>query len=480
MFMFVIRDLFRKRKIIVDNLVKKLREKQDLLLRQVAAVVAIEQVQNQKELITTKFSKNMLYLLTTKFSLRKITSKFIFSLCLLLPVFAYAKHTVGGNMTYSCLGNGDYLIELIIYRDCASDGAPFDEEALIAIYKCGNTIPCTSFQQGNQEQLLRVPLNSSDLIPPPVIPCLKSSFTPCIERGRYLFRLSDYGILLDLTEDSYHIVYQRCCRNETISNLLQAEETGNTYTVEITSLAQEVCNSSPNFDSTLPSIICANIPLNLQQFISEPDGDSLVFKFSSVISGGGPDLSAVGSNLCGGSSPDPPCPPPFQTIDYSIGFEREHPFGSSDEPIVMNAINGIISGVPTINGQFVFGVEIMEYRNGDLLSKIHREFQFNVLSCEETSTDEACNEDTTTTSTYLLKNPNLTIYPNPVKDFIQLKLHQEEVFKVSLLTMEGKILLNELQQTLIDVSNFPAGLYLVKVELLSDGQVILNKILVLK
>ncbi|HEX5625610.1 MAG TPA: PKD domain-containing protein, partial [Saprospiraceae bacterium] len=43
---------------------------------------------------------------------------------------------------------------------------------------------------------------------------------------------------------------------------------------------------------------------------------------------------------------------------------------------------GLITGTPTIQGQFVLGVCIREYRNGELLTETRRDFQFNVTYCE--------------------------------------------------------------------------------------------------
>jgi len=45
---------------------------------------------------------------------------------------------------------GDYEIELSIYRDCLSDGADFDAEVTFAVYQCDNTIDCSALMQGSQ------------------------------------------------------------------------------------------------------------------------------------------------------------------------------------------------------------------------------------------------------------------------------------------------------------------------------------------
>ena len=44
-----------------------------------------------------------------------------------------AAHLVGGEISYLCLGNNTYRIKLRVYRDCASGGAQFAQQAAIAI-----------------------------------------------------------------------------------------------------------------------------------------------------------------------------------------------------------------------------------------------------------------------------------------------------------------------------------------------------------
>ena len=86
---------------------------------------------------------------------------------------------------------------------------------------------------------------------------------------------------------------------------------------------------------------------------------------------------------CDGIRPDPAnCPPPFTDVSF-IGpnYTTFQPLGGNPK-VVINANTGLITGTPTIQGQFVVAVCVKEYRNGQLLSVLQRDFQFNVSTCQ--------------------------------------------------------------------------------------------------
>lgn len=306
---------------------------------------------------------------------------------LFLPLGVEGRHIIGGNITYRCLGGGDYEFTLTVYRDCNCTGcATLDDEAYIAIYKCGGTTNCASLGQSRYIARLNVPLQSKAFVEQPKYPCLIPP-NICVERGVYTFTLSKYNIRLPLTEDSYHISYQRCCRNVTINNLIRPDDVGATYTIEITPEAQKKCNNSPTFNQFPPTVICADAPLAFDHSAKDPDGDQLVYSFCAPLQGGGPaqsDPFTYGS--CIGAYPNPACPPPYDPVAFI------QPLYSPVAPMAGNPVisidpnTGFITGTPRIQGQYVVGVCVSEYDKvtGKLLSNVFRDFQFNVANCDPT------------------------------------------------------------------------------------------------
>ncbi|MEZ5031688.1 MAG: PKD domain-containing protein [Saprospiraceae bacterium] len=294
-----------------------------------------------------------------------------------------ARHIIGGVITYTCQGNGNYNFTMKIYRDFYGGGALFDDPAQVAVYQCGTNTPCDLLNVNNAIQVLSVPLSFPVIqIANPTYPCLLVPPNIQVEEGVYYFSLN-----LPQSPESYHIVYQRCCRNNTITNIYNPEDTGASFSVEITPAAQALCNDSPVFDDFPPTVICAGEPLSYMHSATDPDGDQLVYEFCAPIKGGGPfgtPDNPGNASACNGVAPFPPCPPPYDPVDYIL------PTYSPTAPLAGNPVvsidpnTGLITGTPQTQGQFVVGVCVYEYRNGQLLSVIRRDFQFNVESCEQT------------------------------------------------------------------------------------------------
>jgi gliding motility-associated-like protein len=281
-----------------------------------------------------------------------------------------AKHIVGGEMTYECLGNNNYRFTLRVYRDCNCTGcATLDNPAHIAIY-----------EGQNQFMSFDVNLTSTTPVPIPDEPCMQVPDV-CVQVGLYVFERN-----LPPSNQSYTAVYQRCCRNITISNIIDPDNSGATYSVEILPIAQQECNNSPTYTNFPPTVICANFPLIFDHSAIDIDGDQLVYSFCNPLLGGGvdggPDNPGGDPESCTGVSPNPPCGPPFDPVSYVIPtYTFATPLAGN--PIVsINANTGLITGTPTTIGQYVVGVCVQEYRNGVLMSTVQRDFQFNVTDCQ--------------------------------------------------------------------------------------------------
>ena len=287
------------------------------------------------------------------------------------------RHIVGGEINYRCLGGGNYEITLLVYRDCASstdfDSAPGSQTTgAMTIYK-GNSQMVFAIVNLNAPVIENIDPLTGD-------PCLglPTNSTLCLERGRYVIRLSDQNINLPESDESYFIVYQRCCRNNSINNIVNPSFTGATYYAELNSMAQASCNSSPVFKSFPPVLICANEPLIFDHSAIDENGDSLVYEICSPLQGGGQD----GQSNFSSPNPNPDKYPPYDNVIFrQPNYTSQKPLGSTAD-VLLDAITGKLTALPKVLGQFVVGICVKEYRDGVLLSTTQRDFQFNVTQCQ--------------------------------------------------------------------------------------------------
>ncbi|MDQ3143094.1 MAG: PKD domain-containing protein [Bacteroidota bacterium] len=297
-----------------------------------------------------------------------------------------AAHIIGGEMYYQCLGYGKngsdtttrrYRITIKLYRDCQGMGAQFDNPLGFTVYrKNGSRFDIIDLSPGGGSEL-STNLDGPYLVAPPKYPCLVLPDNLCVEEGIYTAEVE-----LPIVNTEYVVVWQRCCRNNSITNLEMPEATGATFTIEIHPEAQKTCNNSPRFVKFPPTVVCVSNPLKFDHSAFDEEGDLLIYDFCEPLAGGG--RGQGGGNNCNNVSPNPDCPPPFQKVQFKAPFYTYNYPMSGNPKVTINTLTGEITGEPTELGQYVVGVCIYEYRNGILLSTSRRDFQFNVAVCEGT------------------------------------------------------------------------------------------------
>lgn len=300
-----------------------------------------------------------------------------------------ARHIIGGDVTYRCVASNatrkttDFKVDMYVYRDTRGNGAPFDSPAEIGIYRRSGLawtfVRALNVNLGFNEE---IKINNAN-------PCVIVPTNLGAERGYYTF-----DITLDWGAD-YQIVYQRCCRNNTINNIADPGDQGAAFSVEISQVAIENCNNSPTFKNFPPVLICLNRQLNFDHGAADRDGDSLVYEFCSPNVAGGTLGTRLGENerACNGVRPSPQnCRPPYQVVNYIAPYTVSQPMGGN--PVVtIDPKTGVISGIPKTEGQFVIGICVKEFRNGVKIGEIQRDFQFNVTGCENAFNAEVLASD---------------------------------------------------------------------------------------
>lgn len=276
---------------------------------------------------------------------------------LLFTVKTQAAHIVGGEVTYEYLGNSQYEITVVLYRDCFGTGAQFDDPASIGVFNSSNTLVQNLDFDLDSVVQLQSTINSS---------CVTAPNSVCTEAGYYT-----EIVTLPPIPGGYTIAYQRCCRNPGIQNIQNPDDVGATYTANIPGSESSPDNSSPAWSQLPPLYVCVNLPFEFNHSAFDSDGDSLVYSLCTPYEGA----------TSGNPAPDPPSNPPYNQILWEPPYNLTDMLGGP-VPFTIDPETGELNAVPDAQGTFVVGLCVQEYRNGVLLGEVRRGFQLNVVNCQ--------------------------------------------------------------------------------------------------
>ncbi len=270
---------------------------------------------------------------------------------------AKASHIIGGELYYVYLGGDQYEVTLTLYRECSAS-TDFDLTGRLTVFDA-NGIPI---------DLYEIPYTGR--IPIPVeldSPCLTLPPEVCIE-------MTSYTTIMDLPAigGGYHISFQRCCRQPNAVNIMNPTDIGITVTIQIPD-QEFAANSSARFNALPPVGLCLNEDMTFDHSATDPDGDSLVYSLTTPYIGG-----SLGNAYPFQSDPPPYVPVPWET-DYSESYQMD-----SSPPLSIDPVTGLLTVHPTLVGNYVIGVSVKEYRNGQLLLESIRDFLFSVVPCDAT------------------------------------------------------------------------------------------------
>ncbi|MCB0763521.1 MAG: hypothetical protein KDB84_02370, partial [Flavobacteriales bacterium] len=265
----------------------------------------------------------------------------------------HATHAMGGDITYECLGNNRYRVNLNFFRDCNGVDAPVscnngDLRFNVRSAQCGaNFNACFVFQSVQ----IVTPICASA-----VDRCSSSSGTFGVERHRY-------SAVIDLTPwancgTDWIIDWDLCCRNNAITSLVNPGGRDLYLSATLNNTIQP-CNSSPRFLNDPVPFGCVGQPMVYNHGVSDLAGDSLVFALA-------PARGTAGA-----------------TIPYSTGYSFTQPVITSGgaNAVQIDPQTGTITFVPSIQQFAVVTVLVREYRNGVLIGTYTRDVQFAIIAC---------------------------------------------------------------------------------------------------
>jgi len=303
-----------------------------------------------------------------------LKSIFLF-LLINVSVYVYSSHVVGGEMTYryiSKASNEDitYRVKLSLYIDCLNgnaDAITTDRTAYLNVFdaKTGALIKSLCKKITSQSPV-RVSENQYS--------CIKNKPTVCVDMYVY-----EADFVLPKRSSGYIISFERCCRNNVISNIFDPGNTGATYWTEIAPESVVGKNSSPEFNFRPPVFLCLNAPFTFNHSAKDQDGDSLVYDFFTPYIGANSTKSRPEYDNTNNGTPVFP-KSSNRTIRWINPFSVTNQMGGN--PILEQDVNtGRLTVTPNKTGQYIIGIIVKEYRKGVLIGETKRDYQFNVANC---------------------------------------------------------------------------------------------------
>ncbi len=321
-------------------------------------------------------------------------------LCLCFFSFkSYATHIVGGEVRLIYLGtNNNYKIVLNVYFDNIN-GSPtaIDPTLNVGVYsKTSRNL--IEFFMLNQISQTNIPYSSD------------ACQTGALSTNIILYSLD---VVLNPTLYSeiggYLMVWERCCRNNVITNITFPGAAANAFYAEfpaIISAGLPFRNTSPDLGLPPSDYLCVNQSSTINFGGTDPDGDALVYSLATPYNGAFASNTAASPFSVPANIPTS-YPTLIPDVNWATGFSATNAIPSAiGQPLSINATTGVLSVNPSLVGLFVFSVKCEEFRAGVKIGEIKRDFQFLVRNCPAN-----------TPPILTLNTPQGNIY-NPITDMI--------------------------------------------------------------
>ena len=306
---------------------------------------------------------------------------------LLLIVFSFsqlhATHIMGGEITWRCIKDpaspnfGQYIFSMKLYRDCEGLGTlstvsypinvwfhpTITQITLNWVSNTDISPPCNSLNSGNAQ-----------------LDCYGSTPAGAVEE--YIYESLPIALPGTPPANGWHFTWDSCCRNGAISNLVLSSTSSPSegftlraamfpYTDPITGVptpADPCFDSSPVFNESPKTIICAGYDFAYSHNASDPELDSIRYYWAEPL-----------DDFVGAYDPDPamgspaaiPFVPPF-------AFNAPLPGGPSLDPV-----SGEISYSASVSqsGYYATVTRVDAYKCGQKIAEIHRDIQAVLIAC---------------------------------------------------------------------------------------------------
>ena len=277
------------------------------------------------------------------------------TICLMIPL-AKASHVVGGDIQIEWVSQNNYRLKLRFYRDDITGAVAMPANMTITVYEQGTMTMITN-QTLPQVSLGIVTLGDACYQPDPNV--------VRIQEGIYE---STVDLFLPDNPNGYYLSATENARNALSTNVV-----ANGTMVWLALMADPAIgqNSSPDFgDYPADAYFCVNSPKLFTYPITDADGDSLAYSFSTPL-----------------NTPQSAVYPFYANLGWAAGYSLANIIGGT--PMTINPTTGQIIANPAIQDFFTFAVRVEEFRDTSVagnmpkvkVGEVRRDVQYQSQPC---------------------------------------------------------------------------------------------------
>jgi hypothetical protein len=281
----------------------------------------------------------------------------LFLLLITSMIWVKSFHIVGGEIEFITIQPGLYQINLLQYKDeFQQQNTSYDPSLFVAFYS-------------NKDSSL---VHSDTLLLQTITDVEYTNFECAIQELQTSRVLYSKIVSLDpekfAHEEGYYIVWERCCRNNGVVNIINPSGTGMKYVLEIPPLWKNdrpFINSTPVLNKPLSDYACIN-QLYYVDFIGQDlDGDSLSYRLATPL------------NSSSQVALPSPKPKPHLEVNWRPGYSLTNMI-PGPRPLQIDN-KGFLTVNPINTGLYVFSVIIEEWRDKKKIGEMQRDFQMLVV-----------------------------------------------------------------------------------------------------
>ncbi|GAB2533590.1 gliding motility-associated C-terminal domain-containing protein [Spirosoma aerophilum] len=291
-----------------------------------------------------------------------------------LSICAQATHIIGGDMSMRAVGTtpGLFLLQLNQYWDetktVPGPNGNRDGSVILLVYRKQNPVLVDQITlQLKETQPLTFDNEACASL-------RQLSFTQANYYGNYQFDPTKYT-----DPGGYYIVWERCCRNDNLTNVnsASADGVGMVFYLEFPPMTKNGLsfrNSAPDFRLPNGDYICINKSFTFNAGATDVDGDQLTYSLVTPLNG------YTNRNQPNSTSSVPRAS--YPAISWSPGYGLTNII-PGNPALSINPTTGQLTVRATQAGLYLFTVQCEEFRNGQRIGVVRRDFQLPVVDCSK-------------------------------------------------------------------------------------------------